>query len=376
MAGEGGKNMFKTSKYDKLFQLMAQRHIDAVMIAPSSDMEYLIDYHAHADERLNCLVLLKDRSYFHISPLLNYEEASKKYPSDASFYKWSDGQGFLSSVQQAFEDHQLIGKVVGVNETIRGIDVIDFQNMMDVTFVNAHGMMEDFRIHKSDQEIEDMKKAGQLADEIMVSIKSFIKPGLYEYQVIDEIKRLYKERGVTPSFPPIVATGKNSSMPHYNAGTSIIEEGHNVVVDCGCRYNNMCSDTSRTFFVGQPSEDQRQIYDICLRATYTAQEAAKAGMTAGQVDKLARDIIDSEGYQDNFLNRTGHGIGFSVHEAPYIKPNSDQVLEEGMAFSIEPGIYIPDKFGMRVENIVVIKEGVSYTMNESPVTIEEVTIKI
>lgn len=374
---KGEIHMFNNEKYDKLFELMEEKNIDAVMIAPSSDMEFLVDYHAHADERLNCLVVLKDKRYFQISPLLNYEEAKSKYPEDATFYKWADGEGFLDTVKRSFEDFGLIGKRIGVNETIRGIDVLDFQELMDVTFINAHPMMEEYRIIKTKEEIANMKRAGEIADEVMKDIKNFIKPGLYEYEVIEEIKRLYKEKGADDiSFSPIVATGKNSSMPHYNAGTAKIQLGDNVVVDCGCRYKNMCSDTSRTFFVGEPSDEQRKVYEICMRSTFSAQDAAVQGMTAGEVDKIARDIIDGEGYSECFLNRTGHGIGFSVHEAPYIKPNSPVVLEEGMAFSIEPGIYIAGKFGMRVENIVVIENGKGVSMNHSPVNIEEVTIKI
>ncbi|MCH4888473.1 aminopeptidase P family protein [Acidaminobacter sp. JC074] len=369
--------MFNEKKFDKLFELMKEKKLDAVMIAPSSDMEFLVDYHAHADERLNCLVVLSDKRYFQISPLLNYEEAKVKYPEDAVFYKWADGEGFLDTVKKSFEDFGLIGGRIGVNETIRGIDVLDFQELLEATFVNAHPMMEAFRIVKSNEEIQNMKKAGQIADEVMRDIKNFIKPGLYEYEVIEEIKRLYKEKGADDiSFSPIVATGKNSSMPHYNAGTSKIQVGDNVVVDCGCRFNNMCSDTSRTFFVGEPSEEQRRVYEICKRSTFTAQDAALSGVTAGSIDKVARDIIDGEGYRDCFLNRTGHGIGFSVHEAPYIKPNNELVLEEGMAFSIEPGIYIAGKFGMRVENIVVIENGKGVSMNHSPVDIEDVIIKL
>ena len=369
--------MFNEKKYDKLFDLMNENTLDAIMIAPSSDMEFLVDYHAHADERLNCLVLLADKRYFQISPLLNYEEAKVKYPDNAVFYKWADGDGFLETVKKSFTDFGLIGKKIGVNETIRAIDVLDFQELLDATFVNAHPMMEQYRIIKSNEEIAFMKRAGEIADKVMTEIKYFIKPGLYEYEVIEEIKRLYKENGADDiSFSPIVATGRNSSMPHYNAGTSKIEVGDNVVVDCGCRYNNMCSDTSRTFFVGEPSEEQRRVYEICKRSTFSAQESALKGVTAGSVDKVARDIIVDEGYGDCFLNRTGHGIGFSVHEAPYIKPNSTLVLEEGMAFSIEPGIYIAGKFGMRVENIVVIENGKGVSMNNSPVDIEDVIIKL
>ena len=369
--------MFSKEKYDKLFKLMEAHKLDAIMVGPSSDLEYLIDYHAHVCERLNVLVLLKDRTYFHIAPLINAEEAKDKYPEEAKFYVWSDGQGFLGSVKRAFEDYDLIGKNIGVNEAIRGIDVIDFQNLIAARFVNAHPLMEEYRVIKSKEDIENMKKAAQIADQVMVDIIKYIKPGMYEYQVTDEIKRLYKAYGSQGiSFDPIVATGKNSSRPHYNEGTSKIEIGDTIVVDCGCRVNNMCSDTSRTFFMGQASDHQREIYEICKAATLKAQDFAKSGVTAGEVDAQARGVIEDKGYGDYFLNRTGHGIGFSVHEAPYIKPNSGQVLENGMAFSIEPGIYLPKTFGMRVENIILIEDGKGVSLNHSPIDLEDMIINI
>ncbi len=369
--------MFNKEKFKKLFTLMESYQFDAIMLAPSSDLEYLIDYSGHLDERLNCLVLLKDKRYFHISPLLNYEEVKEKYPEDAIFYKWSDGEGFLDTVKKSFEDFDLIGKNIGVNVSIRAIDVLDFQEMLDCNFKNAHKMLEEYRIIKTDEEVKNMIKAGQIADEVMVDIKKFIKPGMYESEVIAEIERLYKEKGAHGlSFEPIVATGKNSSKPHYNEGTSKIEIGDSIVVDCGCRYNNVCSDTSRTFFMGEPSEKQRKIYEICKRSTLTAQEAARKGMRACDLDKIARDIIDNEGYGHTFLNRTGHGIGFSVHEAPDIKGSNKTVLDEHMAFSIEPGIYLEGEFGMRVENIVIIIDGKGVSMNNSPVDIEDCIIEV
>ncbi|MBN2796164.1 MAG: aminopeptidase P family protein [Clostridia bacterium] len=369
--------MFKLSRYELLFKLMEEENLDGVMIGPSSDMSYLINYEAHVDERLNVLVLLKDRSYFHIASLINYEEAKKKYPEDAKFYIYSDGEGFHGAVQKAFEDFNLIQKRIGVNEGIRGIDLLDFQNYMNVTFVNAHHMMENYRIQKSKSQVAALKKAGEIADQVMVAIKAFIKPGVYEYEIANEIKRLYKAFGSDGlSFEPIVATGKNSSRPHYNEGTSKVEVGDNVVIDCGCKVDNMCSDSSRTFFVGEPSEKQKKIYEICLKATLQAQEKAKANVTAGDVDQAARSVIEGAGYGDCFLNRTGHGIGYSVHEAPYIKPDSPVVLEEGMAFSIEPGIYIAGEFGMRVENILVIENGVGVSMNHSPYDLEKMIIEI
>lgn len=369
--------MFNDSKYDLLFDLMKKDHLDALMIGPSSDMSYLIDYDAHVDERLNVLVLKSDRSYFHITSLINFEEVQSKYPIESVFYKYSDGQGFMTAVLEAFKKEGLTEKSVGVNESIRAIDLLDFQENMVVKFYNAHHLLETYRLRKDQSQIEALKKAAEIADQVMVDIKQFIKPGMYEFEISNEIKRLYKLHGAHGlSFEPIIATGKNSSKPHYNEGTSQVQIGDNIVVDCGCKYDNMCSDTSRTFFVGPPSEKQRMIYDICLNATLKAQTFASSGVTAGEVDFIARDIIDQAGYGDCFLNRTGHGIGYSVHEAPYIKAFSPQVLEEGMAFSIEPGIYISGEFGMRVENIVLIENGKGVSLNHSPYQIEDMIIKV
>ena len=167
------------------------------------------------------------------------------------------------------------------------------------------------------------------------------------------------------SFQPIVASGPNSSMPHYNDDKRVIEEQDIIVLDFGCRYKGYCSDTSRTVFVGEPTDEMKKIYEICLRATTEAKKAVREGITAEEVDKVARDIITNEGYGQYFINRTGHGIGLAVHEAPYIKNGNKQILENGMCFSIEPGIYIPGKFGMRIEDIVMVDGDKARVFNNS-----------
>ncbi len=369
--------MFNKEKYNKLFDLMNEEKIDAIMIAPSSDMEYLIDYKVHLDERLNVLVILKDRSYFHITSLINYEEVSKRYPSNAKIYKYSDAEGYFNILKKAFDDYKISNSKVGINNSIRGIDILEFNKSVDSIFINCHPLLEKYRIIKTPEQIENMKYAAKIADEVMTELKDIIKIGMYEYEVIDIIKNLFIKKGADGlSFDPIVAAGKNSSMPHYSEFNSKIKKGDCIVVDIGCRYKNMCSDTSRTYFMGDPSEFQKKIYEICLRSTLTAQNSARKGMKASDLDKIARDIIENEGYGENFLNRTGHGIGFSVHEAPDIKGSNDTILEENMAFSIEPGIYIKDKLGMRVENIVIIENGVGVSLNNSKSALSDVIIKV
>jgi len=144
-------------------------------------------------------------------------------------------------------------------------------------------------------------------------------------------------------------------MPYYCEDLRVIQEKDIIILDLGCKYKGYCSDISRTVFVGGITDEEKKVYDIILRANKAGEETAKQGVKAENVDKASRDIIKSEGYGQYFLNRTGHGIGISVHEAPYIKTGNKQILERGMAFSVEPGIYMQNKFGMRIEDIVVIR---------------------
>ena len=167
------------------------------------------------------------------------------------------------------------------------------------------------------------------------------------------------------SFEPIVASGPNGSMPHYNDDKRVIEEQDLVILDFGCRYKGYCSDTSRTVFIGEPTEEQKKVYEIVLRANREAEKAVKEGVTAGEIDRIARKIITDEGYGEYFINRTGHGIGVEIHEEPFIKEGNKEILKSGMAFSVEPGIYIPGKFGMRVEDIVIVDGEKARILNKS-----------
>ena len=216
------------------------------------------------------------------------------------------------------------------------------------------------------------KKAALIADKAYEEIVKFIKPGLTEKDIGDKLKKLLIEFGGQGlSFEPIVASGPNSSMPHYSGNQRVIEEKDLVILDFGCLYNGYCSDTSRTVFVGEPSEEQRKIYEIVLRANKEAEESAKEVIKAEDLDRIARGVITDAGYGEYFINRTGHGIGVEIHEEPYIRDGNKEILKTGMAFSIEPGIYIPGKFGMRVEDIVVIDGDSSIILNK---TSKDITI--
>ncbi len=250
----------------------------------------------------------------------------------------------------------MTGKTIAINSTIRGIDLLELKDQLSAKFVNGHDILETLRVKKDKSEVEKLRRAAQIADEVIGETIAYINPGMTEKDIKKKIEELFIQRGVNLAFDPIVASGSNNSMPHYCDDSRIIEEEDILILDLGCQYEGYCSDISRTVFVGKISEEQKKVYNIILRANKAAEERARAGVSAEEVDKAARNIITQAGYGQYFINRTGHGIGVSVYEAPYIRTGNKQVLEQGMSFSIEPGIYLRNRFGMRIEDIVVIGE--------------------
>jgi len=340
---------------NKLGEIMVKNNVDAMMIGPSADLEFLMNYSPQPDERFQALFLLSDKRYFYISPEITYEEIRDRLDNDTDIYKWGDHEGFVNTVVIAINRYKLAGKNIGVNNGIAAINLIDIQEKINAKFINGHNILEMLRVIKDESEIEKLRKAAKLADEVMGEIIDYISPGITEGDIKKKIEELFMQKGADGlSFEPIIASGPNSSMPHYCEDSRVIQEKDIIILDLGCKYKSYCSDISRTVFVGGITDEEKKVYDIILRANKAGEETAKQGVKAEDVDKASRDIIKSEGYGQYFLNRTGHGIGISVHEAPYIKTGNKQILERGMAFSIEPGIYMQNKFGMRIEDIVVI----------------------
>lgn len=344
---------------------MAQNQVDGVMIGPSGDLEYLVGFNPGGCERLQALVITRDKRHFYICNQLYLEDMQRVFSSDTRFYVWSDADGWQDTLHCALEDMGLAGACIAVSDSIRAVDLIDMKNFFSGIFVNGNGMLEEFRVIKREEDLENMRRAAHLADQVMAEMADYIRPGMTEKNIKEKILERFPQIGAHGiSFTPIIASGLNSSRPHYCEDGRMITEKDVIVLDFGCKFNGLCSDISRTYFVGGISEEEEKIYRIVSQAHQAAVHTAKAGVACGDVDKAARDVIESAGYGDCFLNRTGHGIGFDVHEAPYIRGNSTQILERGMAFSIEPGIYIPGKFGMRIEDIVAINhDGATEILN-------------
>lgn len=211
------------------------------------------------------------------------------------------------------------------------------------------------RIIKDESEIKNIKRAAKITDKVLSEIKSTIKNGMKERDVVRHIKWLSDELGSEKeAFSPIVATGSNSALPHHQSSNKKIKIGDSIIVDLGCVFNSYHSDMTRTFFMNKVSEKMKKIYNIVFQAQKSAIKEVKAGKKCAEIDKIARDIISSYGYGKYFGHGLGHGVGLEVHEPPYLNPTSKYILKKGMIITVEPGIYIPEYGGVRIEDLVLV----------------------
>ena len=210
---------------------------------------------------------------------------------------------------------------------------------------------------KTPEEILNIMTAAAMGDKCFEHILDYIKPGMTEIQVAGEIERVLFSLGAEGlAFDTICVSGENSNQPHGVPSDKVIGEGDFVTMDFGAVYRGYCGDMTRTIGIGHLDEEQKNIYDIVLRAQLAGLAACRAGASCMECDKASRDIIDAAGYGEYFIHTTGHGVGKLVHEEPRLAKNSEHILETNMAVTVEPGIYIPGKYGVRIEDLAIITD--------------------
>ena len=249
-------------------------------------------------------------------------------------------------------------KIVGFEED--RMTVSDFRNYekgLQCELRPAAALMRELRSQKDAQELEHMVKAQQIAESAFIQLLSEIQPGMTEKELAARLQYLAISRGAEKmSFDTIVASGPNGSMPHAVPTDREVQEGEFITFDFGCIYEGYCSDMTRTIAIGQVTEEMQKVYDTVKDAQAAAIAAAKAGITGHDLDKIARDIITQAGYGEYFGHSLGHSLGIEIHEPPFVAPANDQPLPAGDTHSVEPGIYIPGRFGVRIEDVVYLKE--------------------
>lgn len=241
-----------------------------------------------------------------------------------------------------------------------------FEKAVEGELVPVSGLIEKIRLIKTDAEIKILKEAADIADAAYKHILDFIRPGLTELEVSNELEFFMRKAGATSSsFDTIVASGYRSALPHGVASEKIIEKGDFITLDYGAYYKGYVSDITRTLAVGEPDPKLKEIYQIVYEAQHLGMDGIKPGMTGKEADALTRDYISEKGYGEYFGHSTGHGIGLEVHEGPALSFKSDTVLVPGMVVTVEPGIYIPGLGGVRIEDDTIITEKGNETLTHS-----------
>jgi len=295
---------------------------------------------------------------------LIYTGELENLSSDLRIVSWFDGEVMADAIHRLLEAEGLLGKRIGVNSTAPAFSILEIAKNTGITFESAKSLLEEIRIIKTEEELENLRISASIADKAFTELAGFLKPGMQEAEVRDFLtSEMAKHGGEKPW--AIVASGPNSSFPHYTGGDRVIGYPDVVLFDFGCTYNDMCSDISRMIFLGSVTEEQRKIYDICRKATEAGEAACFEGAFIPDIDRASRDVVEKAGYGEAFFTRLGHGIGYMVHEAPDIKASNPRMLEKGMCFSIEPGINLTGKFGMRVEDTVAITENGAEILNKT-----------
>lgn len=331
--------------------------LDALLISPGADLRYLTGYQALPLERLTCLVVPAEADPFLVVPALERPAATAS-PAGAlalditGFAETDDAYAMIArrlpaGVRRfAVDNHMWAEKLLAFQAALP-----------EAQACLAGDVLTELRMRKSPAEVAALRRAGAAIDRVHRRVGEWLRPGRTEREVARDIADAIIEAGhVTVDFV-IVGSGPNSASPHHEVSDRVIRTGDPVVVDIGgTTADGYCSDSTRTYAVGEPPAGFRELYAVLLRAQTTQTEAVRPGVTAEQLDAVGRDIITAAGYGEHFIHRTGHGIGMESHEEPYIVAGSSRPLAPGMAFSIEPGIYLPDTYGARIEDIAVCTE--------------------
>jgi Xaa-Pro aminopeptidase len=338
----------------------ADAGLDALLVSPGPDLRYLTGYEALPLERLTCLVAPATGDPFLVVPLLEQPaaEASPVGGLGIEIVGWRETEDPYALVASRLPTAAGGLKRVGVDNHMWAEKVLALRDALPgVEQALAGEVLGALRIRKSAAEIEALRAAGAAIDAVHRSVGEWLRPGRTEREVGRDIADAIIAAGHTTVDFVIVGSGPNGASPHHELSDRVIQAGEPVVVDIGGTMpSGYCSDSTRNYCVGEPPAEYLRAFGVLLAAQTAQCEAVRPGITAEQLDAVGRDLIAAEGYGEHFIHRTGHGIGLETHEEPYIVSGSARPLEPGMAFSIEPGIYLPGRHGARIEDIAVCTE--------------------
>jgi Xaa-Pro dipeptidase len=344
-------------RMERLTEEILKHGLDGIVLMPGPNMVYLSGMHTHVSERPILLFLPADDEPAVIIPTLESVKARQAGIPEDRIFAWTDDEGYTAAFQQACAHLELSDYLLGVEAY--HMRVLEYELLKryapGLTTAHAEPIMEALRLKKDKSEVQAMQKATVTAETALQNLIPKIKIGQTEKEIAAMLSQELTAAGShANAFSPIIASGPNSASPHAVPTDRPIQTGDLMVIDFGALIDDYPSDITRTFAVGEIEPEFEKIYNLVREANAAGKAAAKPGATGRDIDRAAREVINTAGYGQYFFHRTGHGLGLEVHEPPYIMERNPTPLEPGNVFTVEPGIYLPDRGGVRIEDNVVI----------------------
>lgn len=345
-----------------------------MLLTPGANLRYLTGFEVYAGERLVALLLPREGEPRFLVPAMNVAQAAANEAGITSVRGWVDAEGYVEPLDVACRELGWSAGRLAADDEMRAAFLLDWQSVCpEAEFYRASRVMAALRCLKDPAELAALRRAGQVADGVIAAAHAACVPGSSEAEVARTVMAAMQQ--LEPDCHPygcILASGPNSALPHHETGSRRLAPGEVVILDYGCVLGGYYSDITLTASLGPADEEVRRVHEVVWEAQQRALEAIRPGVAAEAVDAAARGVIEAAGYGEYFIHRTGHGIGLLVHEPPYLVAGNSAPLEEGMTFSVEPGIYLPGRFGVRLEVIVAVGPQGSELLNlPSPRRISE-----
>ncbi|MEU0438623.1 aminopeptidase P family protein [Streptomyces sp. NPDC006186] len=352
------------ARMERAVRTAADAGLAGLLVAPGPDLVWLTGYAPTAvTERLTLLVLTPDHDPVLVVPALEAPDAVKAAGAPAlTLRDWTDGKDPYAATAALLDPH---GRY-GVSDTTWALHLLALQRALpDGGWASLTDALPMLRAVKDAAELELLAAAGAAADRAFEDIRTMRFAGRRETDVGADLADLLRGHGHSQVDFTIVGSGPNGADPHHEVGDRVIEHGDMVVLDFGGLKDGYGSDTTRTVHVGEPADEERRVHDIVREAQQAGFAAVRPGAACQDVDRAARAVITDAGYGEYFIHRTGHGIGVTTHEPPYMIEGEEQPLVPGMCFSVEPGIYLPGRFGVRIEDIVTVTDDGGRRLNNT-----------
>ena len=336
----------------RLRQRMVETGVDLVALAPGAHLRWLTGFSPFADER-PCLALIGHRGAGWLMPALNADDIRQH--TDWPFWEWGDDTGPAAALSTALSAlgplrHLSLDETMRADHALLLIDALPGASRSFAADTVGH-----LRLRKDAAELAALRENARIADLAQTALRAAIRPGLSERDLADVARATFRAHGATPEFT-IIGAGANGAFPHHHTGETVVQPGDVLVCDIGGRKDGYFSDITRMAICGPAPEGYDAVHAVVEAAVQAALAAIRPGVPARSIDAAARAVIEAAGYGAFFPHRTGHGLGQDIHEPPYLTGSSDLLLEPGMVFTIEPGIYLPGRFGIRLEEVAVVTE--------------------